>query len=165
MPEVITSRVKYPDSTKWISQNLTQVNAVGIDLNAEYNFLNSFFEKLKFSYSYLNMDKVVTGYDSKYALDYLKHKAALSLQHRIFGHLTANWQVSYNDRSGNYSLSSSTPLQKYKPYFLVNTRLLWSAKKYELFVDQNNILNTDYTDFGGLTQPGINFNAGLRLKF
>lgn len=156
--------IKYPDSTKWISQNLTQVNAFGIDFNAEYTFHNSIIEKLKYSYSFLNMDKSATGFDSKYALDYLKHKAVISLQHRLFSHLVATWKATYYERSGNYSLSSSAPLQTFSPYLLLDTRFVWTIKKQEIFVDVNNILNSDYVDFGGLTQPGINFNGGLRFK-
>ena len=156
--------VKYPDSTKWISQNLTQVNATGLDFDVEYTFNNSFIEKLKCTYSFLNMDKLATGFDSKYALDYLKHKAVVSVQHKIFNQLVASWKATYADRSGNYSLSSTVPLQKFKPYFLVDTRFVLSIKKQELFLDINNMLNTNYVDFGGLPQPGINFNAGLRLK-
>jgi iron complex outermembrane receptor protein len=156
--------VKYPDSTKWISKNLTQVNATGVDFDAEYTFKNSFVEKIKCAYSFLNMDKLATGFDSKYALDYLKHKAVVSVQHKILSQLVASWKATYFDRSGNYSLSSTTPLQTFKPCFLVDTRFVWSIKKQELFVDINNILNSNYIDFGGLPQPGINFNAGLRLR-
>jgi hypothetical protein len=42
--------------------------------------------------------------------------------------------------------------------------LLWSQKKYDIFVDANNVLNAAYADYGGLIQPGTSVNVGVRLK-
>ena len=68
---------KQPDSTKWQSRNLTSVNAFGVDLAFEYSFRQSFLEKISANYSYLILDKSASGFDSKYALDYLKNKISI----------------------------------------------------------------------------------------
>jgi len=55
-------------------------------------------------------------------------------------------------------------LQSFSSYSLLDCRLLWSEKHFDIFADVNNILDATYADYGGLTQPGRNFNAGVRLK-
>jgi len=155
---------KEPDSTKWQSRNLTSVNAVGADFAFEYNFRQSFLNKISMTYSYLQMDKAAVGFDSKYALDYLKNKVTLSVQHKIWNQLSASWIGSYSDRAGQYTDFKTSKLVDYSPYFLLNGRLLWSQKRFDVFADVNNILNSTYADFGGLTQPGINATVGFRLK-
>ena len=155
---------KEPDSTKWQSRNLTSVNALGADIAFNYFFQHSFLDKLTATYSYLSMDKAAVGFDSKYALDYLKNKVTLSVQHKIWNKLSASWTGSYSDRAGQYTNFTNGNLIDYKPYFLLNGRILWNDKHFDIFADANNILNTSYADFGGLTQPGINFNVGVRMK-
>ncbi|MDR3652319.1 MAG: TonB-dependent receptor [Paludibacter sp.] len=155
--------IKQPDSTKWQSRNLTNVDAIGADFAFEYYFRHSFLNKVSTTYSYLSMDKSATGFDSKYALDYLKNKVTLAIQHKIWNNLAASWTGSYSDRAGQYT-SLTNKLVNYTPYFMLNGRLLWMQKLYEIYADVNNILNTTYADFGGLIQPGINFNVGVRLK-
>jgi len=152
----------------WISENLTNVNAVGADLNAEYNFPQSFVRKIAFSYSYLQLDKSASNFISKYALDYLKHKVLLSVDHSIWKNLSASWKAGYYDRAGNYDANkvygASSIIKNYTPYFMLDGRLLWSQKKFDVFADVNNILNTTYAAYGGLVQPGISTNIGVRLK-
>lgn len=154
---------KQPDSTKWQSRNLTNVDAVGVDFAFEYHFRHSFLSKVSMTYSYLSMDKSATGFDSKYALDYLRNKVTLEVQHKIWNKLSASWTGSYSDRAGQYS-NLTNNLVNYTPYFMLNGRLLWTQKLYEIYGDVNNMLNVTYADYGGLTQPGINFNVGVRLK-
>ena len=156
--------IKEPDSTKWVSRNLTNVNAFGADFSFVYFFQQSVVEKISLSYSYLKLDKTADNFDSKYALDYLKHKVVLAVQHQVWNKLSATWIASYSDRAGQYTDFKTSKLVNYSPYFLLNGRLLWSQKKYEVFADINNILNSTYADFGGLTQPGLSANVGFRLK-
>ena len=156
--------IKEPDSTKWVSRNLTNVNAFGADFSFVYFFQQSVVEKISLSYSYLKLDKTADNFDSKYALDYLKHKVVLAVQHQVWNKLSASWIASYSDRAGQYTDFKTSKLVNYSPYFLLNGRLLWSQKKYEVFADINNILNSTYADFGGLTQPGLSANVGFRLK-
>jgi iron complex outermembrane receptor protein len=110
------------------------------------------------------MNKAAIGFDSKYALDYLKNKITLSIQHALWSKLSASWNVSYSDRAGQYTDFSTTKLVDYSPYFLLNGRLLWTQKSFDIFADVNNILNVTYADYGGLIQPGVNFNVGLKVK-
>ena len=156
--------VKEPDSTRWESRNLTEVNVFGIDFSTEYRFQTSFIKKLALSYSFLIMDKSAGSYDSKYALDYLRNKLILSADHNLYKSLDASWKLSYVDRAGDYTDFKTAAKTNYEPYFMADVRLQWSKINYDLYLDLNNIGAVQYADFGGLTQPGRNFMAGVRLR-
>jgi len=160
--------VKPSTTAGWISENLTNVNALGADLSAEYRFHHSFIQKLAINYSFLQLDKSTGNFISKYALDYLKHKVVLKVDHTIWKNVSASWNIAYSDRSGTYDANSvygaPSIINNFTPYFMFNGRLLWSQKKFDVFADINNILNSSYADYGGLTQPGTSANLGVRLK-
>jgi iron complex outermembrane receptor protein len=164
MGQNVIDWVKLPTETIWQSKNLTNVNALGADVSLVHYFQESFVRKISTTYSYLQMDKSADGFDSKYALDYLKHKFIVSIDYQLTKSLSASWVGSYLVRAGNYTVPTSTSVQNYQPYFLLNARILCSKKNYDVFCDVNNLLDTNYADYGGLTQPGINFNVGIRLK-
>jgi len=155
--------VKSPAETIWLSMNITNVNALGEDITFAYYFQNSFVKKLGIAYSHLQMDKSAENFDSKYVLDYLRNKLSVSINHNIWNHLAATWNIGYFDRSGTYT-DFNKMLKIYNPYILVDCRLLWSVRSFDVFGDLNNILNSNYADYGGLTQPGINFNIGVRKR-
>lgn len=155
--------VKEPDSTKWQSQNLTKVNALGSEATLRYTFKNKLIKTVALSYSYLQMDKSADNYDSKYALDYLKNKFIVSVDHKIWNKLSAVWKFGYFDRAGTYT-DRKNQLQKFEPYSMLDCRLRWNDQYFDVFGDVNNIFNTVYADYGGLAQPGVNFNIGVRIK-
>jgi vitamin B12 transporter len=157
--------VKEPDSTKWESRNLTEVNAVGLDMNLNYSFSNSFLQKAGLSYSFLQMDKNAENFDSKYALDYMKHKLIATLQHKTVKNCSLNWKLSFLDRAGNYTDFYTQQPVNYQPYFLLDMKGLWEVEKYAVYLDLNNIFDKTYADYGGIVQPGFNFTAGIKWKF
>jgi len=163
MGQNVIDWVKEPTATIWESKNLTNVNALGADISTAYYFQKCFINKVGLNYSYLQMDKSADNYDSKYVLDYLKNKVTVSLDHIIWSKLSASWKLGYVDRAGTYT-DKDKMLQNFTPYSLLDGRLLWNDKYFDVFADVNNILNSTYADFGGLNQPGFNFNVGLRVK-
>ncbi len=165
-------KTPHPDSLVWYSRNLTEVNALGAELSAKYVFKQSFVENISLDYSFLNLDKSADSFDSKYALDYLKHKLTFAVQHRILTadnlpddyNLSLQWKAAYNDRAGNYSDFKSGEQRSYDPFFLADVRILFESRKLAINFDVNNLSNSKYIDFGGLRLPGINVMAGIRLK-
>lgn len=156
--------VKQPDSIRWESRNLTNVNAYGADFTFNYTFDNRIIKKVGVVYSFLQLDKKAENFDSKYALDYLKHKLLLSLHHNIWNKLSASWEASFMDRAGDYTDFETGEKVNYDPYFLLDARIIWSEKRFDIYADVNNIFNTQYTDYGGLPLPGIYFNSGVKLR-
>lgn len=118
-----------------------------------------------YSLTYLHQDKNAEQFDSKYALDYLKHKANLKLEHSFWKNLTGTWVISYFDRAGNYTDFQTQKAVNYKPYFLADFQVNWVKSQYEIYTNLNNLLNVRYENYGGIVQPGFTFNVGFRWKF
>lgn len=162
--------IKYPDSTKWVSRNLTKVDAAGLDLKTSYIFGGRILKSINFSYSFQNLDKKAEGFDSKYALDYLRHKANLNLCFKVFenkkyGNIGVTASKEFQDRSGNYTDFKTGKITDYKPFYTSALRILWEKGNFAVTGDVTNITDTKYADFGGLIQPGRAFNAGITYKF
>jgi vitamin B12 transporter len=151
--------IKLPDSTKWICRNETAINATGADLSAEYQNVTSFIKLIRLSWSSLSMDKSASGYDSKYALDYLRNKINLHIEAPLLGNkhigfFSAAANVVWQDRAGTYTDFVTQALTSYKPCTLTDVRVSWKRQKMGISTDINNAFNIQYADFGGLTQPG-----------
>jgi len=168
MAQNVIDWVKPTSTAVWNSENLTSINALGTDISAEYYFQHCFVRKIGLSYSYLQLDKSASTFISKYALDYLKNKVVLTVDHSILKNVSASWKVAYLDRTGSYDANkvygASSVIKNFTPYFMLDGRISWSQKKFDIYGDLNNILNATYADYGGLTQPGTSINVGVRLK-
>lgn len=154
--------IKRPSEDKWLCKNLTAVDALGADINLHYTFQKTFISSITLSGSYLTLNKKADDYDSEYALDYLKNKIVLGLNHRIYKNITASWNVAWYNRAGTYTINES--LKSYQPYTLINTRIIWDYKSVEMYLNLNNLLNKKYVEFGGLVQPKINISGGLQIR-
>ncbi len=159
----IIDRLKKENETVWNSANLKQLNALGGDVYAQYQFKNNYLKSVKFSYSYLHLDKKAEGFDSRYALDYLNHKISFGFHHKIWHKISANWETTHFVRSGYY-VNLNKEKVNYSPYTLLNARLMWRDKNVTLFGNLNNILNKSYVDYGGVEQPNFNFTVGVEIK-
>lgn len=172
--------IRHPDSLKWESRNLTNVQATGVSLEMGWhpNVKGGWHSLIKgchplsivASYTLLFMDKSAQGYDSKYALDYLKHKLTLKttgilLETRQMGQVSVQVDAGFYCREGTYSVPGSTGLKTYDPYWLADSRVKWTKKRIAVYVDAYNLFNVQYNDFGGLSQPGLNLRTGLSVSF
>ena len=99
---------------------------------------------------------------SNFAMEYLRHKFAMSLSHRIVSRLSMSWDFRWQDRVGSYL--SDGKLVGYHPYALLDAKLQWDAPKYQVYVQATNITNHHYYDLAAVPQPGIWVMAGARLK-
>ena len=165
----------------WRSVNYTKINTFGQEISARIDFPTMlvrddfFIRTLELSYSHIHQDKAL-GKDiqSKYALEYLKHKAVVKAGFHIWKGLCADAIWRWQDRVGNYELFenkvSTGRLEPYRPYSLVDARLSWTmgtkgVKRcrpgYSFYVEVNNLLNHKYYDYGNIPQPGIIAKAGV----
>ncbi|MDR3705207.1 MAG: TonB-dependent receptor [Paludibacteraceae bacterium] len=155
--------VKYTSSdVKYVAVNHAEVDALGGESFIEY-LPKQFVQRVKLSYSYLHLDKQSDGYDSKYALDYLKHKVSLDIDHDLYKGFSASWRFNYSDRAGNYT-DANNALVDYKPFFLTDLRLQWTNKKITIFGEATNLFNVKYADYGGVEQPGRWIKSGISVK-
>ncbi len=129
---------------------------------------NTFLRSLRLGYTYIHQNRK-GRYDiftSLYADDYLRHKLVVSLNHRIYGKLTATWSVRVQKRMGAYQvydgLTATDQLQRYHPYATFDLKLQWTDKRYEVYAQGTNLTNHRYQDIGNIPQPGIWITAGAR---
>jgi len=149
-------------SDQWQASNITDIRSAGIELNAAYNWKESWINQAGISYAYLNVAKESGAIHSLYATDYLKHKATLFINHQIISKLSARWDISFQKRNGTYLGSGNIEIP-YKSFTLVDVKLIWSEKGYKVFLEATNLLNTDYLYIGNLPQPGRWVKAGINI--
>ena len=162
--------VRLSDTIDWQAQNITNLITQGAEFSAFYLFEKGiFFKKISISYSYINITKQSSEYISKYALDYLKHKATFSLQHKIYNNFSASWNFRYEDRAGTfsaYNLETRTYAgeQEYKAISLIDLKLYWQNDYLEVYTEASNLLNTEYYEFGNIEMPGIWIKGGVKFR-
>ena len=146
------------ESRTYHALNIGKLNNMGYSLDATLNineFMhNPFVTRLKAGYAYIHQthDTEHQIYGSLYALEYLRHKFTMQLDHRIVSRLTAQWNLRWQQRMNGFH-----------PYCKVDAKLMWKAPKYEIFVKADNITAHRYYDLGGVKQPGLWMMAGASI--
>lgn len=157
------------DDAPWQSVNHAVINTMGAEASVlvdirELMQRDAFVRSVNVSYSYINQDKETTpNLQSKYALEYLRHKFVAQANFRIWKLLEMNVSYRWQDRMGNYQKGNS--MVPYEPYSLVDARFTWNAPQYKIYVEGNNLLNKTYYDHGNIPQPGIWIRAGASYRF
>ncbi len=159
--------VRENETEKWQTRNLTRINTRGFELNGNIfpeKIWNKaiFLTKLGINYSYCELDKGGNNLFSYYVLDNLKHKLDIEVNHKIWHNLKGSWRASYQDRNG-----MRTQTDAYKPFWQVNTRIMWKTPSTEIYAMAANLLNTMYYDLGTVQQPGrwISFGINYQIRF
>ncbi len=115
------------DVMKWQSMNITGLETAGMQLSVSYvhrTDVNSLLSlgSLSLSYRYQQKVKDAGTYYSLYALDFLKHKVDLSLNHTVMHLLVFYWRLGYQQRAGyffNYELMQEV---SYDPVWVADLR-------------------------------------------
>ena len=162
--------VKRDEDSIWHCINLSEIRFTGTELSLVLHpeaLKNNFFiQKIQWDYSFIHSNQETNGYLSRYVLDHPEHVLQMRLQHRIYRHLTASWDVSYHNRKGEFhDFSNQNQLTPYPPYWLANVRLNYTHKAWHVFTEVLNIFNEHYFDYGNLEQPGVWFRAGINYTW
>lgn len=158
------------DDAVWTSVNHAKINSTGLEgsllLNLERMMPRQHvLRSLSVAYSYIDQSqKREQNIQSLYALEYLRHKLVASLGISLIRDLNLNVNYRYQYRVGSYTDIDGISL-RYAPYSLVDARLSWDKPRYSVYVEANNLFDTDYVDYGNVKQPGIWVIAGARWHF
>ena len=111
---------------------------------------------LSLKYSYINekSDYNVHVLESKYAMDYLRHKVILSADGKLWKHLNYALTWRWQDRVGQNM-----------PYAVLDGRLSWDDTRYTIYINATNICNKVYYDYISIKQPRRCFVAGMKWRF
>lgn len=148
----------------WQSVNHAKVNTTGVETSLDVSFdemlhRTFFIRNLTVSYAYIDQDKKSEpDVQSRYALEYLRHKVVAQANLRVWRNLNLNVSYRWQDRMGNYEQNGE--MVAYEPYSLLDARLSWDTSSYRVYAEANNLLNRTYYDYGNIPQPGIWVRAG-----
>lgn len=164
-----------PEEEKWRSLNHSKIDTRGVEAGIKFNLdqlTSSFGENafLKFDYSYITQDLNAESMISLYSFNYLKHKLTVNFQHKIYKGLSASWYFRLQDRNGSYIeyVDYKPGVAKDFPTFsLLDLKLNYKIKDLNLYLNLNNIYNTNYYDLGNIPQAGFWLVGGLNytLKY
>ena len=161
--------VKHPDSAKWESRNLTNIITNGFEFSSKVNLERLIYKgfiinNIGLSYSYLNQEKSSDNFVSYYALDYLKHKITVYLEHRIYKRLKADWAMTYQERMGTYTDIITTKETSYPKYITVDLRVSYVSDNWNCFLEAANLFDKKYQDIGNIQMPGRWLRAGVNIS-
>lgn len=122
--------------------------------------------QLTLGYCYNFKHRVNTEQQASYAsrLTFLRHKLTATLQHNIFSHLDAQWNLTLKNRHGEFDNAKTGQTQKYGTFATLDLKLTWTRPHYSLYLQANNLTGYAYYDFANIQQPGLWFMGGLKLN-
>ena len=168
----IISWVRENPEQKWIAQNLTKVNTSGVEGFFAYNdFKEDFFiNKVYIIYSYIYQTKLQSSFESKYAIDHLKHKFVLNINHDLFKYVSGSLDFNIYKRNGEY-LPFDFEQNTYLPdavefdfVYLLNYIFTAQFKNASIFLSVENILDKKFFDIPNVPVPGITIISGVKIK-
>lgn len=158
------------DAAEWTSVNHARINSTGIEANVALDFSRilpsqRILRSLNAAYSYIDQSqRREEGVQSLYALEYLRHKVVARLGLDLPPCLALDISYRFHERVGSYTDPDGVN-RHYKPYSLVDARLAWNKPRYTIYVEANNLFDTDYVDYGNVPQPGLLVMAGAKFNF
>lgn len=147
------------ESTRYHATNIGKLDNMGVSFEASITptawMPHAWVTRIDMGYARIHQRHETEQpiYRSLYALDYLRDKLTLSVDHRIWRLLSANWSLRWQHRMNGYS-----------PYCKIDGKIQWEATHYRLFVQADNITAHRYYDLGGIRQPGLWVMAGISVK-
>ncbi|MBS1772691.1 MAG: TonB-dependent receptor [Bacteroidetes bacterium] len=151
--------VRVLNTDPWQPQNYQSINTQGITMQTRYDlskhasWSDNYRLRLSANYTYLHPQIEIPGTSiSKYTIEALKHQAIASVQSILF----EKWQININARY-QYRISAND-------YTLIDARIGYQIKKWFIYADVNNILDTQYKETGAVQLPGRWYTVGVRFK-
>ena len=140
-----------PEVVVWHSTNNSKVNAAGVEATVGVQGYE-WIQRIELSYAFCDINADAGAIMSMYVLDYLRHKATLRIEHKIYKGFGASWALSFRQREGEYTSLKGT-IEKYRPVWLLDGSVYWRNQFLKVSVDAKNMANQLYYDFSGVVQP------------
>lgn len=140
-----------PEVIIWRSTNNSKVNAAGVEATIGVQGYE-WIQRVELSYAFCDIKADAGAMMSMYVLDYLRHKASLRIEHKIYKGFGASWALSFRQREGEYTSLEGT-IEKYRPVWLLDGSVFWRNRFLKVSVEAKNMANQRYYDFSGVVQP------------
>ncbi|MDR3267953.1 MAG: TonB-dependent receptor [Tannerella sp.] len=164
--------VRESGDDKWASWNLTEVDKVGVEAGLTFrpgNRWPALGERSVVSFQYARMNQTcdTRGLESRYSLNYLRDKLTAHCLHLIYKGLSAGWYFRFQKRMGvfrQYEHGVDAGLQPYPAFSTLDLKLNYEWKRWNLYVNLNNLYDTYYYDIGNVPQAGFWLMAGVSYR-
>ena len=146
--------VRLSSEEPWQPHNSKLNETIGVNASARYAIegVNNTWT-LGTSYTYLspNIKSNEAFNFSKYAVESLRHQwvSTVHYRHHDLAVLVAS---RYNERL------------TYKSYWIADVRVTYDLKKYQVFMDAQNVLDATYVEAGAVPMPGRWFTLGIQFN-
>ena len=135
----------------WRCTNNSKVNAAGVEATVGVQGYE-WIRRVELSYAFCDVSADAGGLMSLYVLDYLRHKATLCIEHKIYKGFGASWALSFRQREGEYTSREGT-IEHYRPVWLLDGSVFWHNDLLKVSIDARNMADQLYYDFSGVLQP------------
>lgn len=146
--------VRVSEDQPWQPHNSILNATIGLNASARYSIKKG-NDMWIFGTSYTYLSPKVESESkflfSKYAVESLRHQwvSTVNYRHQGFSALVA---ARYNERLS------------YKSYWIADVRVAYNFKKYQVFADAQNVLNTSYVEAGAVPMPGRWLTVGIQFN-
>ncbi len=143
---------KQNENDIWRAENIGKIHTKGVEVELAQHF-NSFLKSYSVGYTFLESNyEQPTGLLSRYVMENLKHQFVAKLEVFFLKKFTNQLIYRYNERVSTGS------------YQILDEKLSYDAKNYNIYIMVNNILDTEYTETFGVPMPGRWFHIGVSFK-
>lgn len=139
---------------KWQTQNFSEVQTMGFDFNANYNFiLGTQAQRINFGYSFINDEiKDVDVAFTRYSLNSIKHHVTAALVNRYSAVFSQEIAFRYVERTDGTS------------YKVMDAKFMADLNAWEISAVFNNIFNEAYTETNLVPMPKGNYMLGVSYR-
>jgi hypothetical protein len=138
--------------------NIPELNTSGIEasilIHPKWYAQRLPIGRIRLGYTYIESDRKLETFESKYALNYLEHQAKLSLEHKLPLGLSQTWEVRYEERIDKAGFT------------VVDTRIATKLYSGSIYVSATNLFDTSYREISSVVMPrrwikvGWNYHIG-----
>jgi len=160
----------HPDDL-WQPQNLTRINSLGTEIQLQMNlrkqFGNPFPNRVSVSFFHNHLEKQHEEIISNYVLDHIRYKVVGSVNQLVAKNLSLDLKIVFQDREGTYTRfyeGNGGEEVNYKPFWMFDTKMIYSRQKWNVYLSVNNLFNVFYYDIGNVAQPGRWMKAGFLYR-
>nr|WP_295865584.1 TonB-dependent receptor [uncultured Chitinophaga sp.] len=144
----------------WQPQNFQRADTKGFSLQTGYatTFASGVFSSFAANAGYNYLSPSFKGDDnskkiSRYVIESLRHQLTAGVRASLLQH----WMVSATAR---YNMRIN-----YKDYTVVDARIAYQQRRFQVYADANNLLDVTYVEAGAVPMPGRWVTLGGSVKF
>ena len=149
--------VKDKSDDLWEATNIQDLNTIGLEANASFNYtLSGFTQNIALGYTYLDEDLKASEVNfSRYSINSFQHHATANLRTQFFNNFRQSIAYKFAKRTEGTD----------NDYHVIDIKATLDLDSFELSIIGNNIFNTDYSETNLVPMPKGNVLIAAKYKF